>query len=318
MRIGIAIIFLVLWGGVAIAEQDASAGDEQLESDFLARSHPPDLSLVSLLNPWGERIESLEVLPDDFGQRVVSAAEMYARQGIRFDGYFGSDDDGRHYHAAADGEDGAYYGNAETGTYRKVADGHPDDLKERVWICLDVFVHSYTLAGFPLRAALVADYERRKDTYTIGGTFPENDPKSMWFFRRIRNVQNYFRHHQHYSEQRITTAQYRDPQFRPLEAFQIGDLAFFGHYGDLDGEKGWWRPQHTAIVASVDERGLPVRLVNMRVSQGLIDEYDGKINQTRPIGDKQVYFERFSDRYSLIGFGRVVAWPELSSEPLTE
>jgi hypothetical protein len=56
----------------------------------------------------------------------------------------------------------------------------------------------------------------------------------------------------------------------------------------------------------VDERGLPVAVYNMRVSKGLLDEYDGKINQSRMIEGEEVYFERFADRYSLIGFGRIV------------
>lgn len=280
---------------------------------FMDRSHPPDLLRTSLTNPWGERLEYGACLAENFPQRVALAAEAYSRQGIRFDGYFGSSGDGRHYLTAADGEDGAYYGHAPSNGYRVVKDGVADDLKERVWICLDLPVHAVSLAGFPLREAMIADFAEGRAIYTHGGTFPENVPGSMWYFRRVRNLQLYFARKQMYSEQRITTEQYRDADFRPSEPFQVGDVLFFGHYGDADGRDGWWRGQHSGIVGTVDERGLPVAVYNMRVSTSLVDEYDGVINQTRPIAGEQKYFRRFSDRYSLIGFGRIVRPYEASA-----
>ncbi len=278
----------------------------KLVAEYMRRSYPPDLALVTPLNPWGERHTSDTVVPPDFGRRSVAGAMTYAWQAIRFDGYFGSDDDGAHYLTAADGKDAAYYGNAAKRTYRAVRNGVADDLRERVWICLDLPVHAITMAGFPLREALVADYEEAEAVYTIAGTFSENKPTSHHFFRRVKNVQQYFQRKQFYVEHRITKEQYRDSKFLPPDRYQPGDLVFFGHYGEANGEKSWWRAQHTAIVATVDGRGLPVRIYNMRVSKGLLDEYDGNINQTRPIGDKKVFFKKFSDRYSLIGFGRIV------------
>lgn len=278
----------------------------RLVADYMRRSYPPDLALVSLLNPWGERHVNDAVVPPDFERRCAAAAMTYAWQAIRFDGYFGSDDDGAHYLTAADGKDAAYYGNAVKRSYRAVRNGVADDLRERVWICLDLPVHSITMAGFPLREALVADYLEAEAVYTISGTFSDNKPTSHHFFRRVKNVQLYFQRKQFYVEHRITKEQYRDPEFQPPDRYQPGDLVFFGHYGEADGEKSWWRAQHTAIVSSVDARGLPVRIFNMRVSKGLLDEYDGNINQTRPIGDRKVFFKKFSDRYSMIGFGRIV------------
>ncbi len=270
-----------------------------------ARSFPSDLALVSPANPWGERLAFPNPLPSDFADRVVLAAQVYAAQAIRFDGYFGSSDDGKHYPAAADGLDAAYYGRAETSDYGVRRDGVADDLTERVWICIDLLVHAYTLAGFPLREAMLQDYAENEGLYTLDGGFPENRPTSHHFFRRVRNVVLYLQRHHVYSEQRITKEQYRDPAFRPAQTFQPGDMIFFGHYGDENGQKGWWRPQHTGIVATVDDRGLPIQIYNLRVSQDMLDEYDGEINQTRPIGGKDVFFKRFSDRYPIIGYARL-------------
>ena len=44
----------------------------------------------------------------------------------------------------------------------------------------------------------------------------------------------------------------------------------------------------------------------MRVSHKLMDEIDGLITQTRVINEQEVYFERFIDRYSLLGHGRII------------
>lgn len=284
----------------------APADREALVEEYSARSFPVDLALQSRTNPWGERLPRLRELPDSFALRVVAAAEAYARQGIRFDGYLGSTDDGRHYLSAADGEDLAYFGDKARETYREERNGLVDDLSERTWICLDLPIHSLSLAGFPIREAILDDWAQHWDTYTFGGTFPQNEPTTHWFFRRIRNLRLYFEHKQKFSDQRITIEQVRDPAFRPDESFRPGDVVFFGHYGDADGEKGWWDPRHSGIVATVDRRGMPELVYNMRVSKDLKDYYDGTIHQTRIVDGKEVYFERFSDRYSLIGFGRIV------------
>ncbi len=274
--------------------------------DLSRRSHPPRLDLVSVFNPWGEDLLVHRELPEDFGQWVAAAAQVYADQKIHFDGYMGSTDDGKHYAAAADGQDGAWWGDSVHLRYNKVADGHVDDVGERAWICLDLPVHAVTLAGYPLREAIAEDFSLATDVYTIGGTFPENIPTTQAFFRRVRNIRTFFARQQKYVELRVRKEEYRDPKFRPAESFAPGDLVFFGHYGDPEGTGGNWHPKHSGIVGTVDARGLPVVIFNMRVSKGLVDEYDGKINQTRTIEGKEVLFERYSDRYSLIGFGRIV------------
>ncbi len=283
----------------------AAEGRSDLYTLLSERSYPPRYDLVSLFNPWGEALEIHPALPENFGEWVATAAQVYADQHIRFDGYMGSDDDGQHYRAAADGLDNAYYGEAQRAGYRVVANGEADDVTERTWICLDLPVHAITLAGYPLRAAIASDYAAATDLYTLGGTFPENQPITQFFFRRVRNLRLFLQREQQYVELRVTKTQYRDPDFRPDASFAPGDLVFFGHYGDPEGTGGIWHPKHSGIVGTIDARGLPDVVYNMRVSQSLIDHYDGRINQTRIIEGREVYFERFSDRYSLIGFGRI-------------
>lgn len=280
--------------------------EDALFEELAQRSYPPHYDLRSFYNPWGEDLIVHNPLPENFGTWVVAAARVYASQKIRFDGYLGSEDDGRHYLTAADGLDNAYYGDPATHSYRVVENGEVDDLTERTMICLDLPVHAITLAGYPLREAMVADWQNRKYEYTLGGAFPENAPETEFFFRRVRNIRTFFRDHQKWVELEITKDQFRDPAFRPAEPFMPGDLVIFGHYGDPEDTGGVWHPKHSGIVATVDDRGLPVKVYNMRVSKNLLDYYDGTIDQTRTIDGKEVFFERFSDRYSLIGFGRII------------
>lgn len=288
-----------------------------LYDNLAHRSHPPRYDRVSVFNPWGEDLLVHRELPEDFGQWVVAAAQVYAGQKIHFDGYMGSTDDGKHYATAADGEDGAWWGDSVHARYYKVTDGRADDAGERVWICLDLPVHAFTLAGYPLREAIAEDFSSATEVYTIGGTFPENVPTTQAFFRRVRNLRTFFERKQKYVELRVRKEQYRDPGFRPAEPFAPGDLVFLGHYGDPEGTGGNWHPKHSGIVGTVDARGLPVMVYNMRVSKSLVDEYDGKIDQTRTIEGKEVRFERFADRYSLIGFGRIIR-PYLPSTHVAE
>jgi hypothetical protein len=278
---------------------------DAIYNELKSRTFPVDVERASLLNPWGESLSALTRVPSDFGRRAVAAAKVYSDQNIRFDGYMGSDDDGMHYTAAADGADKAYYGDTENKTYYVVCNREADDLSERAWVCLDFPVHTLTLAGFPLREAMIADFQEADDLYTLHGMFPKNRPANHWFFRRVPNLKRYFSRQQFYSEDRITAEQYRDPAFTPREPILVGDILFLGHYGDDDGA-GPWSVKHSGIVASVDKRGLPVMIYNMRVSSKMYDDYDGVIDQTRTIGGKQVYFERFSDRYSLAAHGRIV------------
>jgi len=296
------VVILVLLGAARVA---FSSESDPLVKELAARSFPVDRSLVSLYNPWGERLEILQEIPEDFPARLIAAAKVYADQKVRFDGYMGGDDDGQHYMAASDGEDNAYYGDENRKTYRLVRNKKIDDLTERVWVCPAYPVHALTLAGFPLRYAMAADFEEHKEDYLAHGNFSSNTPTDYMFFFRLLNLRRYFQDQQFYSEERITQAQYRDKEFRPAEPFEVGDILFFGHYKDIDN-LGPWFPKHSGIVASVDSRGLPVKLYDMRVSVKMLDEYDGIIDQNRPIGDHHVYFKRFSDRYALIGHGRIV------------
>lgn len=280
------------------------AAHSPLYDELARRSYPGSLERVSLMNPWGEDLPTTTALPANFAERILTAAAVYNDQRIRFDGYVGSSDDGRHYQAAADGKDAAWLGDSGSGSYYAVRDGIADDVRERLWICLDYPIHVLELAGFPIRRAMEADFHRAPGQYTFGGTFRQA-PTTHWFFRRIPNFRLYMKRKQFYREVRITRAQYRDPSFRPGEPLRPGDLLLFGHYGDGDG-LGHWFPKHSGIVATVDSRGLPDLVYNMRVSHKLIDAIDGRIDQTRRINGWEVYFERFLDRYSLLAVARIV------------
>ncbi|OPZ14615.1 MAG: hypothetical protein BWZ10_01878 [candidate division BRC1 bacterium ADurb.BinA364] len=301
IRAGLAGLALAI--AVCAAGKDEKSQIYQWLYDF---SYPGDPAKVSLTNPWGENLPQIVgYLPDDMGLRISIAAEVYANQKVRFDGYFGSDDDGMHYAAAADGLDNAYYGDQDSKTYRLVRNKKIDDLTERVWVCPDMPVHAVSLAGFPLREAMIQDWERAPNEYMANGYFPQNRPVSHWYFRRVLNLRRYLTRAQAYWNDEITIEQYEDPAFRPQNPFEVGDIVLFGHYGDEDN-LSHWSPKHSGIVGSVDKRGLPVKIWNMRVSHKLDDTYTGVIDQTRPIGDKKKYFRRFCDRYSLSGHGRIV------------
>lgn len=278
---------------------------DPLYQDLHSRSVPSNPANASLLNPWGERLMVLNPIPEDFSSFVLAAAEVYKDQGIRFDGYVGSDDDGLNYKLAADGQDLAVYGDSDSKSFYTSRNGKVDDVKERVWVCPDYPVHVLTLAGFPLRQAMVADWNENSSAYTNGGAFSANRPYDHWFFRRVQNVKIYLKRRQLYWEERISKDQYFDPTFMPLEPFRPGDVILMGHYRDNDGLGEWW-PKHSGIVGSVDARGLPVRIYNMRVASNLVDRYDSVINHTRNINGEPAFFKRFCDRYSIIGHGRII------------
>jgi len=278
---------------------------DPLYQEMKSRSIPSEPANVTLHNPWGERLTVLSPIPYDFPSRVVAAAEVYKDQKIRFDGYVGSDDDGMNYRLAADGVDLAVYGDSQTQAYYTSRNGKVDDVGERVWVCPDYPVHVLTLAGFPLRQAMIADWNEDNGDYTMRGNFSSNKPIDHWFFRRVQNLRIYLQNRQLYWEERITPEQYFDPGFRPLEPFRPGDVVIMGHYRDNDGLGPWW-PKHSGIIGTVDSRGLPVRIYNMRVASNLVDKYDSVINHTRQIDGQPAFFKRFCDRYSLIGHGRII------------
>jgi len=300
------ILFILILSLPHVYGQGNSPEQLRLLNEFQERSYPSDPALASLTNPWGERLPISRTIPADFNPRVAIAARAYAEQGIRFDGYMGSDDDGKHYRSAADGKDNAYFGSAAKKDYNLVQNGRVDDLTERVWVCPDLPIHAVTLAGFPIREAMRADWEEAKDLYTIEGTFPENRPINHWYFRRVVNLRHYLERKQLWSEERISQEEYRDPEARPEVPCQPGDIIIFGHYGDPPGRGGIWAPRHSGIVGSVDSRGMPLKIWNLRVSSRMADNYNGRIAQTRTISGEQVHFEHFLDRYSMIGHGRIV------------
>lgn len=300
-----ALSLPALGAETAKPSKEAEPPKTPLYLELAAASYPSDPTASCLYNPWGERLTVLNEIHEDFGTRVVTAAQVYADQKIRFDGYLGSDDDGSYYWTAADGEDGAWYGDEPNKTYKMIKNKIVDDLTERVWVCMDYPVHVLSLAGFPLREAIADDYVANTSEYLNYGRFRQNRPVDHRFYRRLENLQRFLRNQQYYSEDRITREQYRDKDFVPVNAFQPGDIVLFGHYGDVD-KRGIWSPKHSGIVATIDERGLPVKIFNMRVSQKMYDEYDGIINHTRTIAEKKVFFKRFSDRYTLSGHGRIV------------
>ena len=245
-----------------------------------------------------------EELPADFGDWILAAVRVYQAQGIRYDGWLGSDADGAHWRAAADGEDLAYVADPGILGFREERDGVVDDPGERSWVCLDLALHAITLAGYPLRQAIIDDHALAPQEYAGGGIAIKR-PRTVFFFRRVGNVQTFFRRSQHYAELRVSREQLADPAFRPAEPFRPGDLAFLGHYGDPAEKGGPWAAQHVAIVESVDERGLPVGLYNVRPSGDLLERFDGQIRQLRYIEGESKHFRRYLDRYSLIGLGRI-------------
>lgn len=294
---------LILLGAASRAEV---AESDSIRADLAGRSHPPRYERVSLLNPWGEELFAREAIPADFGEIVLLAAQVYEEQGIRYDGWLGSDRDGVHYRDAVDGKDLAHIADASRLGFREVSDGVVDDPGERSWVCLDLALHAISLAGFPLREAIVADHAGAKEAYRGSGGVVIDRPGTSFFFRRIGNLHTYFRRRQHYVELRVERDQMDDPDFRPAEPLRPGDLLFLGHHGDPPGKGGPWRPQHLALVASVDERGLPRDIYNLRPSGAFRESYTGEIRQLRYLEGQGKRFRRYCDRYSLVGLGSVV------------
>jgi len=279
--------------------------------DLLARqtycySYPSSPPLQSILNPWGEQVPIFRGPLQELSRRILAACEVYRYQNVHFDGYLGSEDDGQHLFAAADGQNVAWFGDNEAKTYRTEVQSLPDTLDERCWICVDLSIFTLTLAGFPIRQALISHFLEAPELYTQDGAFPENVPLDPLFFRRVENLRTYLRYEQFYSEDRITTGQFFDPNYRPPHPFRPGDIILMGHYKDYDNKGPFEVAKHSGIVESVDARGMPVRLYNMRTSNSLIDRYDAVIGQTRLNNGHEVYFHRFSDRYPIICHGRIV------------
>ena len=294
----------------AMTFTDTAALGSEVSPEFLdelsRRSHPPRYERVSLLNPWGEDLFVRQEITDGFGAQVLAAARVYAAQGIGYDGWLGSDRDGVHYRAAVDGKDVAYIADASVLGFREERDGVVDDPGERSWVCLDLALHAISLAGFPLRDAIVDDHAGAKEAYRGAGGVVIDRPGTSFFFRRVGNLHTYFKRRQHYVALRTTPAQIDDPDYRPVEPVRPGDLLFLGHHGDPPEKGGPWVPQHVAIAASVDARGLPVDVYNIRPSGGFRETYTGEIRQMRYLEGQGKHFARYCDRYSLVALGRVV------------
>jgi len=282
------------------------AGWDLLTRQLYCCSYPSSPPLQSVLNPWGEQASVFRGPVGELPRRLLAACEVYRYQSVHFDGYLGSEDDGQHLFAAADGQNIAWFGDNEEKTYRTEVQSLPDTLEERCWICVDYPIFILNLAGFPIRQAMMAHFLEAPDLYTSNGGFAENVPLDPLFFRRVENLRTYLRHKQFYSEDCVTTGQFFDPEYRPPKPFQPGDLVLMGHYKDYDNKGPFEVVKHSGIVESVDERGMPVRLYNMRTSNNLIDRYDAVIDQTRINKGHEVYFHRFSDRYPIVCHGRIV------------
>jgi hypothetical protein len=279
--------------------------------DWLTRqlycySYPSSPPLQSILNPWGEQPPVFTGPLGEMPRRILAAGEVYCFQAVHFDGYLGSEDDGQHLFAAADGKNIAWFGDNEAKTYKMIMQSLPDTLDERCWICVDLPVFTLTLAGFPIRQAMMAHFLEAPELYTHDGLSPQNVPLDALFFRRVENLRTYLRHKQFYSEDRIGIEQFLDPNYRPPQPFRPGDVVLMGHYMDFDNKGPFDAAKHSGIVESVDERGMPARLYNMRTSGSLIDRYDTVIDQTRINNGHEVYFRHFYDRYPIICHGRIV------------
>jgi len=280
-------------------------GWDLLTRQLYCYSYPSSPPLQSILNPWGEQAPIFTGPIGDLPRRILAACDVYRYQEVHFDGYLGSEDDGQHLFVAADGKNIAWFGDNEAKTYRTALQSLTDTLDERCWICVDLPIFALNLAGFPIRQAMMAHFLEAPDMYTKGG-FAENVPLDALFFRRVENLRTYLRHKQFYSEDRITTGQFLDPDYRPPKPFRPGDIVLMGHYKDFDGKGPLDVVKHSGIVESVDERGMPVQIYNMRTTGGLIDRYDGLITQWRINRGHKVYFHRFCDRYPIICHGRIV------------
>ena len=279
-----------------------------LDRELYAYSYPSSPSLQSDFNPWGERPPAFTGPLDELNSRILAAAEVYRYQGVHFDGYTGSEDDGQHIYTAADGKPIAWFGDNERKVYKQVVQSVPDSLDERAWICVDLPVFALNLAGFPIREAMVAHFLEDPGAYldSARGGFDRNFPGDHYFFRRVDNVRLYFKERQWYSHDTITIDQYFDPRYRPPQPYQPGDIIFMGHYGDRDAKGPFGAAKHSGIVKTVDARGMPIELYNMRTTNKLFDKYSTVIDQWREIKGQKVYFKRFGDRYSIIGHGRII------------
>jgi len=269
-------------------------------------SYPSSPPLQSMINPWGEQAAVYRGPIKDWPRRILAACEVYRYQNVHFDGYLGSEDDGQHLFFAADGKTIAVFGDNEKKTYRTEIQSLPDTLDERCWICVDLPIFALTLAGFPIREAMIAHFLEAPEVYTESGLFPENVPLDPWFFRRVENFRKYLRAKQLYSEDEITTAQFLNPTYRPPMPFQPGDIMLMGHYKDFDNKGPFEVAKHSGVVESVDERGVVARLYNMRTSNSLMDHYGVVIDQTRVNRGHEVYFRHFYDRYPIICHARIV------------
>lgn len=286
---------------------------DRLHRQLYCYSYPASPTLQGVLNPWGEQAPAFDGAMSDLPERILAACEVYRYQNVHFDGYLESTDDGEHLYLAADGLNVAVFGDNVNKRYRRVLQTMNDTLDERCWICVDLPIFALNLAGFPIRQAMVAHFLEDPELYTENWAFPDNVPTDQFFFRRVENLKKYMKAKQFYSEDTIDHARYYDPNYEPADAFRPGDVIFMGHYKAYDAKKPFEAAKHSGIVATVNSRGMPVHLYNMRTSNHLIDAYDGLVTQTRMIKGLPTYFHRFCDRYSIIGHGRIVRpaeWPD--------
>jgi hypothetical protein len=238
---------------------------------------------------------------------LLLACEAYYRQQIRFDGYLGSTGDGMRYMSAIDRVDGTWIPDQQKGEWQNFPNGIVDDLTERLWMSADFPVHALSLAGFPIRWAMKAHLEELQAAGSTGGYPKASDPSNMSLYRQIGNLQYYFEKKQFYSRDLIGRERLLDRNYRPTNPFEPGDLAFLGVY-DGKNEAAFDRVRHCAIVVTVDQRGLPDEIYDMRVPRLMHERFGSQINLVREIEGQQVRFQNFLDRYTIIGHGRITNW----------
>jgi hypothetical protein len=259
------------------------------------------------MNPWGEQMVYKDSEPDQWSSRLLLACEMYHRQQIRFDGYIGSTGDGVRYMAAIDRMDGTWIPDLQKGEWEIFHNGIVDDLTERLWMSADFPVHALSLAGFPIRWAMKAHLQELQGEGTTGRYPKASDPDNMSLYRQVGNLQYYFEKKQFYSRDLIGRERVLDRNYRPPNPFEPGDLLFLGVY-DGQNNAGFDRVRHCAIVVTLDQRGLPDEIYNMRVPRLMHERLCSQINLVREIEGQQVRFQHFYDRYAIIGHGRVTNW----------
>lgn len=300
------IVTVWLMGCFPAIAQDQAA--DQWIKFFTDLSYPPRYQLRNVMNPWGEQLVCKDELPPGWANRLLLACECYYRQKIRFDAYPGSTGDGSHYLAAIDRSDMSYIPNIEADKWDAYTNKITDDLTERLWLAGDFPIHALSLAGFPIRWAMKAHFEELQAQGKTGDYPKDSDTSRMTFYRQINNLHTYFKEKQWYYRDLLGKERYHDDSYRPRQPFQPGDLVFFGRYGPDSSTGIFDYVRLCAIVITVDDRGLPDELYDMRMPELMRESYKGEIDMVVEVNGEQAVFNRFCDRYPIIAHARITNW----------